>query len=57
MSGLSHLPAMMPDLADLDRGLPFFWWDWTRAASIEDLMAANYPGTRFHAKYCHSQLR
>lgn len=54
MSDLSHLPAMMPDAGDLEcclrallvgRGV-------MDTGAVEDLMEANFPGTRFHGKAC-----
>ncbi len=54
MSDLSHLPAMMPDVRDLELVLS----NLLNGASpmetnrIEDMMRANFPGTRFHGKAC-----
>jgi galactarate dehydratase (D-threo-forming) len=54
MSDVSHLPAMMPDVDDLEaclnqilRGIPS-----ASIGRIEDAMLANFPGTRFHGKAC-----
>jgi muconate cycloisomerase len=54
MSDLSHLPAMMPEVRDLELVLG----NLLNGASpldtnrIEDAMLANFPGTRFHGKSC-----
>lgn len=54
ISDVSHLPAMMPDVRDLEctlkavltgRGI-------MEVNRIEDAMDANFPGTRFHGKAC-----
>lgn len=54
MSDVSHLPAMQPDIADLERVLQSLLTG--RSAfdvnGVEDLMLANFPGTRFHGKAC-----
>ncbi len=54
MSDLSHLPAMMPDCADLERCLNALLAgrDALNLSVIEDLMLENFPGTRFHGKAC-----
>jgi len=54
MSDLSHLPAMMPDCADLERCLNALLAgrDALNVSLVEDLMLANFPGTRFHGKAC-----
>lgn len=54
MSDLSHLPAMMPDCADLERCLNVLvaGRDAMNVSVIEDLMRENFPGTRFHGKAC-----
>ncbi|HWQ55949.1 MAG TPA: enolase C-terminal domain-like protein [Bryobacteraceae bacterium] len=54
MSDLSHLPAMMPDVRDLEcclRAL-LIGRDPIDTNGIEDLMLANFPGTRFYGKAC-----
>jgi galactarate dehydratase (D-threo-forming) len=54
ISDVSHLPAMMPDVVDLEACLNVL----LRGACIGDLnsidaaMAENFPGTRFHGKAC-----
>ena len=54
ISDVSHLPAMQFDSADLARCLESLLCG--RSAmdpnGAEDLMKANYPGTRFHGKAC-----
>jgi galactarate dehydratase (D-threo-forming) len=54
ISDVSHLPAMQFDVADLARCLEALLCG--RSAmdlnGAEDLMKANYPGTRFHGKAC-----
>lgn len=54
ISDVSHLPAMQFDAADLARCLEALLCG--RSAmdlnGAEDLMKANYPGTRFHGKAC-----
>lgn len=54
MSDLSHLPAMMPDVADLQQCLQTLLGgaDAMNLNAIEDAMLANFPGTRFHGKAC-----
>lgn len=54
MSDLSHLPALMPDLADLERCLQVLLAGRSSSDlnAIEDLMLANFPGGRFHGKAC-----
>ncbi len=54
MSDVSHLPAMMPDVRDLERCLQELLGGHDALATnqIEDLMLANFPGTRFHGKAC-----
>lgn len=54
MSDLSHLPALMPDVADLERCLQLLLEgrDPSAINPIEDLMLANFPGGRFHGKAC-----
>lgn len=54
MSDLSHLPALMPDVADLERCLQLLLEGRDPAGinQIEDLMRANFPGGRFHGKAC-----
>jgi muconate cycloisomerase len=52
MSDVSHLPAMMPDLADLTACLQSLCvgLDAMQTNRIEDAMLANFPGTRFYGK-------
>ncbi len=54
MSDVSHLPAMMPDVQDLEACLNALLGG--RCAMeinvIDDLMLENFPGTRFHGKAC-----
>jgi galactarate dehydratase (D-threo-forming) len=52
ISDVSHLPAMMPDVGDLESCLRalLVGRDALNLNQIEDAMAANYPGTRFHGK-------
>lgn len=54
MSDLSHLPAMMPDVNDLEHCLQalLVGRDALGINQLDDLMAANFPGTRFHGKAC-----
>jgi galactarate dehydratase (D-threo-forming) len=54
MSDLSHLPAMMPDVEDLEACLRalLVGHDAMAIGCIEDLMLANFPGTRFYGKAC-----
>ena len=54
MSDLSHLPALMPDVRDLEQCLQTLleWRDPGDINAIEDLMLANFPGGRFHGKAC-----
>lgn len=54
MSDLSHLPAMMPDVDDLENCLRslLVGRDAMQINAIEDLMLANFPGSRFHGKAC-----
>jgi muconate cycloisomerase len=54
MSDLSHMPAMMPDVRDLECCLKALLVGGEAFAinRIEDLMEANFPGTRFHGKAC-----
>jgi galactarate dehydratase (D-threo-forming) len=54
MSDLSHLPALMPDVADLERCLQILLEGRNPSDlnAIEDLMLANFPGGRFHGKAC-----
>lgn len=54
MSDVSHLPAMMPDVGDLQaclaallEGRPAL-----NTNAIEDAVLANFPGTRFYGKAC-----
>jgi galactarate dehydratase (D-threo-forming) len=54
ISDVSHLPAMQPDVEDLEKVLGALLagrsaWDIN---PLEDLMLANFPGTRFHGKAC-----
>jgi galactarate dehydratase (D-threo-forming) len=52
MSDVSHLPAMMPDVKDLERCLEalLVGRDPMNLNQIDDLMLANFPGVRFHGK-------
>jgi galactarate dehydratase (D-threo-forming) len=54
MSDVSHLPAMMPDVRDLESCLRSLLAgrDALNVNQIEDLMLTNFPGTRFHGKAC-----
>jgi len=54
ISDVSHLPAMQPDVADLERVLGALLVDRSTMDlnGAEDLMQANFPGTRFHGKAC-----
>ena len=54
MSDVSHLPAMMPDVRDLEKCLQSLLENKDAMAinRIEDVMLANFPGTRFHGKAC-----
>ncbi len=54
MSDLSHLPALMPDVADLALCLNALLAGRNPADinAIEDLMLLNFPGGRFHGKAC-----
>ncbi len=54
MSDVSHLPAMMPDVVDLEAGLNALLAGRCAMAInvVEDLMLENFPGTRFHGKAC-----
>jgi len=54
MSDLSHLPALMPDVRDLEACLRALLEGRTAGAvnEIEDLMLLNFPGGRFHGKAC-----
>ena len=54
MSDLSHLPALMPDLRDLEACLRavLVGQDAMATGRIEDLMLANFPGGRFYGKAC-----
>lgn len=54
MSDVSHLPAMMPDPEDLQRCLQVLLEGRSPMEMnvIDDMMAANFPGTRFHGKAC-----
>ncbi len=52
ISDVSHLPAMMPDVRDLERCLRALLTgrNAMNLNHIEDAMLANFPGTRFHGK-------
>lgn len=52
ISDVSHLPAMMPDVRDLENCLSalLVGRDTMNLNQIDDVMAANFPGTRFHGK-------
>lgn len=54
MSDVSHLPAMMPDLDDLQGCLQVLLEGRSPLEMniIDDLMVTNFPGTRFHGKAC-----
>jgi len=54
MSDLSHLPALMPDVRDLEACLRavLVGHDAMAVGRIEDLMLANFPGGRFYGKAC-----
>lgn len=54
ISDVSHLPAMQPDVEDLERVLNALLTGRSAADlnTTEDLMLANFPGTRFHGKAC-----
>lgn len=54
MSDVSHLPALMPDISDLTACLEnlLVRRDATNLNELDDLMLANFPGTRFHGKAC-----
>ncbi|MBC8165745.1 MAG: muconate cycloisomerase [Bryobacteraceae bacterium] len=54
MSDLSHLPALMPDVKDLEACLRVLL-EGRNAGSlneIEDLLLLNFPGGRFYGKAC-----
>ncbi len=54
MSDVSHLPALMPDVADMElcvRSL-LVGRDAMNINCIDDLMIVNFPGTRFYGKAC-----
>ena len=52
MSDVSHLPAMMPDVGDMERCLKslLIGRDAMAINVIDDLMSVNFPGTRFYGK-------
>jgi muconate cycloisomerase len=54
ISDVSHLPAMMPDVKDLERCLQTLLAGRSvmDTNAVEDLMAQNFPGTRFFGKAC-----
>jgi muconate cycloisomerase len=54
MSDLSHLPAMMPDVRDLECCLKTLLCGRSALDTngIDDLMLSNFPGGRFHGKAC-----
>jgi muconate cycloisomerase len=54
ISDVSHLPAMQPDVKDLEGCLQVLVAGRSIADvnAIEDLMLANFPGTRFYGKAC-----
>lgn len=54
MSDLSHLPALMPDINDLEDCLRILLEGRSAGAinEIEDLVSLNFPGGRFHGKAC-----
>ena len=54
MSDLSHLPAMMPAVADLEACLHtvLVGCDAMNLNALDDVMRANFPGERFYGKAC-----
>ncbi len=52
ISDVSHLPALMPDVRDLENCLRalLIGRDAMNLNTIEDALLANFPGTRFHGK-------
>ncbi len=52
ISDVSHLPAMMPDVRDLESclGALLIGRDAMNLNQIEDAMQENFPGSRFHGK-------
>ena len=54
MSDVSHMPAMMPDTGDLELCLRRLLTgrDTMDINGLDDLMLANFPGTRFYGKAC-----
>lgn len=54
MSDLSHLPALMPDIQDLEECLNVLLSGQSafNLSAIEDSLSANFPGTRFYGKAC-----
>ena len=50
ISDVSHLPALMPDVRDLENclGALLIGCDVMNLNKIEDAMLTNFPGTRFH---------
>jgi muconate cycloisomerase len=54
ISDVSHLPAMQPDVEDLERVLSALLVNHSSMElnRVDDLMHANFPGTRFHGKAC-----
>ena len=54
MSDVSHLPALMPDIADLERCLNVLLkgQSASQVLAMEQTMLENFPGTRFHGKAC-----
>lgn len=54
MSDVSHMPAMMPDTGDLELCLRRLLTgrDAMDINGLDDLMLANFPGTRFYGKAC-----
>lgn len=54
MSDLSHLPAIMPDVEDLQACLQVLLAGRSSSDlnAIDDLMQLNFPGGRFHGKAC-----
>lgn len=52
ISDVSHLPAMMPDVGDLEACLRalLVGRDAMNINAMEDALLANFPGTRFHGK-------
>lgn len=54
ISDVSHLPAMQPDVKDLEQCLQALLEGRSimETGLIEELLGANFPGTRFYGKAC-----